>query len=169
MSQINYILKYFTVWLDGHGLMAEGHECKLPHPQIKFEDMRAGGMDSPHPVDLGVEKMEVDFKLYSFNPLIIRRWGLLNGQSSRLTFRGHMEGTGGQNDKIKAVMDAHPDKMDFGNWKPGSHPENSWHAKVSYYRLEINDVVEIEIDPLGFKRIIGGVDQLTNARISLGI
>ena len=167
--QINYILKYFTVWVDGYGLAGEGHECKLPHPDIKSEDMRAGGMDSPFPIDLGIEKMEVDFKLYSFNPAIISRWGRLNGVSTRMTIRGHMEGTQGQNDRIRAVMDVHPNKMDFGNWKPGTHAENSFHGKVSYYKLEINDRVLIEIDPLNFKRVIDGEDQLANARSSLGI
>jgi uncharacterized protein len=166
--QINYIMKYFTVWLDGYGLMGEGHEVKLPHPDIKFEDMRAGGMDSPFPIDLGIEKMEVEFKLYSYNPQVLKRWGLLGGQKSILTFRAHLEGTSGQQSKLKAVMDAHPNKMDFGNWKPASHAENTWHAKVSYYKLEIDDEPIIEIDPLNFIRSIGGVNQLQNAAINLG-
>lgn len=168
--QINYILKYFTVWLDGYGLMGEGHTCKLPQFDLEFEDLRAGGMDFPIPIDLGAKKsMECNFKLYSFNPDVIKRWGLLDGQSTRLTFRAHLEGTSGQSDAFKAVMDAHPDKMGFGEWKPGQHPENEYNCKLSYYRLEMNGEKLIEIDPLNFIRYSNGRNQLQSAAINLGV
>ncbi|MGQ8247643.1 phage major tail tube protein, partial [Acinetobacter baumannii] len=38
-----------------------------------------------------------------------------------------------------------------------------------YYKLTVNGVVEVEIDILGMKEVIGGVDRLEKQRNILGI
>lgn len=42
-------------------------------------------------------------------------------------------------------------------------------AAVTYYKLEVDGRLVYEIDALGMKRVIDGVDQLASQRAALGL
>ena len=73
---ISNVLRNFVVWVDGFGKMGDGDTCQLPNLNLTMEDYRGGGMDIPVEVDLGMEKMEAEFSLTSFDPHTIGLFGL---------------------------------------------------------------------------------------------
>jgi UDP-N-acetylmuramoyl-L-alanyl-D-glutamate--2,6-diaminopimelate ligase len=54
------ILKNFNVFVDGRGYAGKIDEITLPKLTIKTEEYRAGGMDIPVSIDMGMEKLEAD-------------------------------------------------------------------------------------------------------------
>ncbi|MNJ22116.1 Phage tail tube protein FII [compost metagenome] len=57
----------------------------------------------------------------------------------------------------------------MGDWKPGDKAEIKHNVAVTYYKLEVDGRLVYEIDPLGMKRVINGVDQLAAQRSALGL
>jgi P2 family phage contractile tail tube protein len=60
-------------------------------------------------------------------------------------------------------------EVDMGDWKSGDKAEIKHSVAVTYYKLEVDGRLVYEIDALGMKRVINGVDQLTAQRIALGL
>ena len=55
------------------------------------------------------------------------------------------------------------------DWKAGDKAEVKHAIGVTYYKLEVGGVVIYEIDPVGMRRVINGVDQLAGQRNDLGL
>lgn len=170
-TQLNNILRFFTVWLDGQGFMGEGEECKLPKLEMKMEEFRGGSMDMPVEIDLGLKHLECEFKLHTFEPLVYKSFALTGSQKvRRLTFRGSLEGYHGDGIvSVEAAMDARIKDIDNGSWKPGSKSELTIKCAVDMYQLTHGDNELVYISALDFIRRINGVDQLARHRINLGI
>ena len=172
MAQLNTILRYFAVYFNRVGYMGEASELKVPDFKLKMEEFRGGGMDIPREVDLGMEKMEAEFKLFSYDINVFRRFGQLGSQQSTpLTFRGHFQGEGNNPvfEKIQYNMDVRIKDISHDAWKPGSKSEITVKLAVDFFEHYINDNRVTLIDPMNFQRVINGVDQLNEARISLGL
>ena len=54
------ILKNFNAFVDGRGYAGRIDEISLPKLSIKTEEHRAGGMDIPVAIDMGMEKLEAE-------------------------------------------------------------------------------------------------------------
>ena len=96
------ILRNFNVFVDGRGYAGKIDEVTLPKLTIKTDEYRAGGMDIPVNIDMGMEKLEADFTFAEYDSELFRLFGLINGNSVALTLRGGMQG-GGSND-IEGVI-----------------------------------------------------------------
>ena len=57
--------------------------------------------------------------------------------------------------------------MDFDSWKPAEKASLKCSATCNYYKLTINGVVLIEIDPINMIRNVNGSDQLSKLREAL--
>jgi P2 family phage contractile tail tube protein len=170
MAQLEQIMRYFAVYLEGVGYLGEGAECELPNLEAKTEEFRGGGMDMPLEIDLGMKAMEAKFKLHTFDKMAYTRFSLLGpNKISRLTFRGSLEGYSGEIVGVQAKMDARIKKIENGNWKPGDKADLSITCAVDFYELIHGEVELVYIDPLNFIRRINGRDQLEAHRINLGI
>ncbi len=88
------ILKNFNVFVDGRGYAGKIDEITLPKLTIKTEEYRAGGMDIPINIDMGMEKLEADFTFAEYDKELFRLFGLIYGNSVALTIRGMMQGSG---------------------------------------------------------------------------
>ena len=51
------ILKNFNLFIDGRGYAGKCDEVNPPKLNIKSEEYRAGGLDAPIPIDMGMEKL----------------------------------------------------------------------------------------------------------------
>lgn len=83
------ILKNFNVLVDGRGYAGRIDEITLPKLTIKTEEYRAGGMDIPISIDMGMEKLEVDFIFAEYDSELFRLFGLIDGNSVALTLHGN--------------------------------------------------------------------------------
>ncbi|MDL2295612.1 phage major tail tube protein [Lachnospiraceae bacterium OttesenSCG-928-E19] len=82
------ILKNFNLFVDGRGYAGRADEVTPPKLTIKTEEIRAGGMDAPAEVDMGMEKIETSFSLIEYDPDILTQFGVVSGNSVSITLRG---------------------------------------------------------------------------------
>ena len=66
------ILKNFNLFVDGRGYAGRAEEVTPPKLTIKTEELRAGGMDAPISIDLGMEKLECGFSLVEYDPNLMQ-------------------------------------------------------------------------------------------------
>ncbi|WP_265024109.1 phage major tail tube protein [Wolbachia endosymbiont (group A) of Epagoge grotiana] len=161
------ILKNFNVFVDGRGYAGKIDEITLPKLTIKTEEYRAGGMDIPVNIDMGMEKIEADFTFSEYDTELFRLFGLINGNSVSLTLRGGMQG----NDIEGVIINLRGifREFDFGSWKPAEKATLKCTVAAHYYKLTIGSNELIEIDAENMIRKINGVDQMALLQTILGI
>jgi P2 family phage contractile tail tube protein len=162
-------LRNLNLFVDGYGMAGKVTEVSLPKIAAKTEEHRAGGMDAPVKYDMGLEALVASFTLAEYNAGVLTRFGLVDGNSTSLTIRGHAEDERGNSQTIVAQMVGRLEAQDPGSWKAGDNAELKGELSCQFYSLKINGVEIYRIDIPNMVRMIGGVDQLKKQRESLGI
>lgn len=163
-----FILRNFAIHLDGTPKFGEGEELTIPTLKLKTEEFRGGGMDIPLELDLGMEKLEAKWKMFSIDPQTFQKFGLAPGQLVPLTFRGHLVGENGNARAVIVNMRALITEINPGTWKTGSRTELDITANIHYLKMRHGEDTIVEIDPENGIRSIGGVNQLAEMRVNLG-
>jgi len=167
---IQNILKNLNLFVDGRGFAGKVTEIELPKLTMKTSEYRAGGMDAPVEIEMGMEKLETTFTLNGYDPEVLKLFGLAPGNRKPLTLRGTLlDDITGTEQPVIVNLKGMLREVDMGTWKPGEDATLKMAAALVYYKLTINGIVINEIDVLGMKRIINGVDQLAQTRANLGI
>jgi P2 family phage contractile tail tube protein len=159
----------FNLFVDGTSLAGKAPEVTPPKLKIKTEDYRGGGMDAAIKMDMGMEPMEAAFSLVTLAPAVLKLFGLAHQSAFNGAFRGAARTTDGKTRRIVMVLRGMLYEIDPGSWKPGEKSESKYTVSVNYYKLEIDGRVWHEIDVLGCKRVIDGVDQLAEVRAAIGL
>lgn len=162
------ILKNFSLFVDGRGYAGRVDEVSPPKLAIKTEEHRAGGMDAPIAIDMGMEKLEASFTVAEHDPAIYQQFGLVGGKAVAVTLRGAMQGDA---DVVPVVVTLRGiyTELDGGNWKAGDKGSLKVNVACRYYKLEIGGKVAVEVDVDNMKRIINGVDQMASMRAAIGL
>ncbi|WP_372069788.1 phage major tail tube protein (plasmid) [Tistrella mobilis] len=167
MATIPKTLRACALYVDGTGYLGRANSLTLPKLTIKTEEHRAGGMDAPIELDMGLEKLEASFEMADMSATLMGHFGLFGGEVG-ITARGAAsDGTG--TDTVIAEMRGRFKEVDLGDWKPGDKSATKVSAALSYYRLTVAGVEVYEIDVINMVRKIGGVDQLADFRAALGM
>ncbi len=162
------ILKNFNLFIDGRGYAGRVEEVNLPKLNIKTEEFRAGGMDSPAYIDMGIEKLEGTFTLLEYDKDILKQFGLINGNVAQATLRGAMQNETTVS-QIVVKMRGMYTEIDMGKFSAGEKGTLQCTLACRYYSLEIDGEKLIEIDIDNMTRIIGGEDKMVDMRKALGI
>lgn len=162
------ILKNFNAFVDGRGYAGKVDEITLPKLTVKTEEHRAGGMDVPVEIDMGMEKLEAELTFAEYDSELFRLFGLVDGNSVSVTLRGAMQADG-EAEPIVVNLRGSFREVDAGAWKAGDKATLKCMVAVRYYRLTINGESVIEIDAENMVRIIGGEDQMASIRQAIGI
>lgn len=162
------ILKNFNAFVDGRGYAGRVDEITLPKLTIKTEEHRAGGMDVPVEIDMGMEKLEAELTFAEYDVELFRLFGLIDGNAVSLTLRGAIQADG-EAEPIVVNLRGSFREVDAGTWKAGDKATLKCMVAVRYYRLTINADSVIEIDAENMIRIIGGEDQMATIRQAIGI
>ncbi|WP_395593116.1 phage major tail tube protein (plasmid) [Pseudomonas sp. B26140] len=141
----------------------------LPKLKIKTEAARFGGTDGEIDMDQGVEKLECSFTTTGVRKEGLVLFGLADQNAFSATFRGGFKGVGGAVTPVVTTVRGMLTELDPGDWKAGDKAEFKFAASLTYFKLEVAGEVIYEIDILGYKRIINGVDQLAEMAAALGI
>jgi P2 family phage contractile tail tube protein len=166
---ITDILKNMNLFVDGRGHAGKVDELNPPKMTLKTEEHRAGGMDVPVELDMGMEKMECDFSLSAFEKEVLKLYGLAPGKQIPLTIRGVLESEDGTVTPVIINLRGQVKELDYGSWKPGDKAQLKVMVALRYYKLTHGQDVIHEIDAEGMIRIINGTDQLANQRTALGL
>ena len=99
----------------------------------------------------------------------LKFFGLADGTAFNGTFRGAFKGLKGAITPVVVTLRGSLKEVDMGDWKAGDKAEIKHTVGVTYYKLEVDGRLIYEIDPVGMKRVIDGVDQLAAQRSALGL
>ncbi|MCT4575073.1 MAG: phage major tail tube protein [Alphaproteobacteria bacterium] len=162
------ILKNFNLFVDGRGYVGKAEEVNPPKLAIKTEELRAGGMDSPIDIDMGMEKLEASFTICEYDKEILKQFGLVDGKAVQITLRGAMaddENTVPVVIKLRGMFK----ELDMGKFAAGEKSQLQCSMPCRYYSLNIDgeDIIEIDVDNM--IRKVNGVDKLSEVRNALGI
>ncbi|MDQ7091749.1 MAG: phage major tail tube protein [Methylococcales bacterium] len=163
------ILKNMNLFVDGRGQAGNIEEITLPKLASKTEEFRNGGMDAAVEVEMGMEKLEMDFTLTRFDKAVLKLYGLAPGKLKPLTIRGSLVSENGDEVAVTINLMGMVKEVDSGSWKPGDKATLKLAVALRYYKLTIDNEVIYEIDVPNMVRIIDGVDQLATTRANLGI
>ncbi|WP_445677609.1 phage major tail tube protein [Pseudomonas putida] len=169
MAMIPEMLANMNLFVDGVSFQGDIPSLTLPKLTLKTEEHRAGGMDMAIEMDMGMEKMEASYTSTGVRKESLKFFGLADGNAFNGTFRGTYKIQKGETKPVIVTLRGTQKEIDFGDWKPGDKAELKHTVAVTYYKLEVGGEVIYEIDPVGMKRVINGVDQLASQRRDLGL
>lgn len=169
MGIADKILKNMNLFVDGFGFAGNVEEFKPPKLALKTDDYRAGGMDAPVSIEMGMEGLECSFVLKGHFPEVLRKWGVIEENKVQLTARGSLESYSGTVIPVKINLRGTITEVEDGAWKPGENNTQTFTMKLDYYKRVQDGWVLHEIDIPNMIRIIDGVDQLAKRRNALGL
>jgi len=162
-------LANLNLFVDGVSFQGDVPSLTLPKLTMKMEEHRPGGMDMPVEMDMGMEKQEANFTTTGVRKEALKFYGLADGTAFNGTFRGAFKGLKGVIKPVVVTLRGTLKEIDMGDWKPGDKAEIKHAVGLTYYKLEVDGSTIYEIDALGMKRVINGVDQLAAQRSALGL
>lgn len=163
-------LKNFAYFADGFSYAGEVTEVVLPKLTRKLEEFRAGGMRTPVKVDLGTETLELEVTSGGWMKELIKQWGAKGIGAVPQRFAGAVQRDDtGEYSKVEVFMRGAWEEIDMGSAKAGDDTEFKAKCALSYYRLQWDGEVLIEIDATGLVEKVGGTDLMQTVRDILGI
>lgn len=169
MSAGKDIIKNFNVLVDGRGYAGEVNEFTPPQLSRTVERFRAGGMDASVPIDMGQEDMESTFSTPSMHAEVQKLWGMNQGASVPLVFRGALVS---QDETVKPVVYTMRGKIRIvneGTISAGGVPSIAYTYDPIYFKKEIDGETVTEIDVENMICSVNGVDQLEQRRAAIGL
>lgn len=164
------VLKNFIVFNDGNAYLGEVPEATPPKLSRKMEDYRAGGMNGPIGIDLGMEAMEFEWTAAGYMKSLLTQWGAPTHDAVLLRFNGAIQADDtGEVQALEIVMRGRHKEIDSGNAKAGEKTEIKVKSSLSYYKLVIDGDVVMEIDFVNMIEVVGGVDRMAQIRQALGL
>lgn len=158
------ILKNFNLYIGGVTLLGKVEEVTLPDLNVITEEHRAGGMDSPMDIDMGIEKLTLGWKSAEHSAETYSLFGLRNQNAVDVQFRGALV-----DDRTVTpyIVTARGMMTSIKGGTASPAAKNPMEATVSlrYYKLEIGGRTVLEIDVDNLVRQTGdGVDQMAEIR-----
>lgn len=163
------VRKNINLFVDGRGYAGQIEEFTPPALTLVTEDFRAGGMDAPVELEMGMEKLEASFVLIAYDRDVLALFGVSPGQQIAFTAREVLESFDGTTKAVVHNMRGKIRKLDPGSSKPGEKASLTVELALTYYR-QVHDGRTIhEIDVENMVRVINGVDRLAAQRAALKI
>ena len=163
-------LKNFNLFNEGQNYLGKVSELVLPKLTAKMEEFRAGGMDAPIDIDLGMEKLTMEWTIGGYEGQVLKQVGTLTHNGVGLRFAGALQSDDLADVKaIEVNVRGRHSEIDFGTAKPGDDTAIKITSSISYYKLTIDGETAIEIDIPNMVKIIGGTDLLSPFRQALGL
>jgi P2 family phage contractile tail tube protein len=166
---IPQVLTNCNLFVDGKSYAGNVTSITLPKLTRKADDHRAGGMDGPVSVGMGMEMLEASFSLSCTSPDVLKFFGLADDTAFNGAFRGSFKEQTGAVVAVIATLRGQLSENDAGEWKPGEKAESKFTVKASYYKLEIDGQAIYELDPANCIRIINGTDEAAAERAAIGL
>jgi P2 family phage contractile tail tube protein len=163
------VRKNFNLFVDGRGYAGQVDEFNAPKLTLQTEEFRAGGMDMPIDITMGMEKMACDFSLKAYDKNVLALFGVTEGSRVPLVAREALESYDGTVTQVVHTLRGKITEVDPGTSKPGELPLLKFTLSLTYYKMQHGDTVVHEIDAENMVRIINGSDTLAAIRAALGL
>ncbi len=163
------VRKNINLFVDGRGMAGQIIEFNPPVMTLVTEEFRAGGMDVPVELTMGMEKLEASFSLIAYDRDVLALFGVTEGQFVQFIAREALESYNGAVTPVVHTMRGKIRSIDPGTSKPGDQPSLNIELALVYYKMQHGDTTVWEIDAENMVRVMNGVDALASQRAALGL
>lgn len=188
------VLQDFSVWINGEGKLGTCPNFQTPELKIQTEEFRGGGMDGTVEMPFGIEKIEFDFEMHTWDPQIFKLLGYGPGSLDvPVNFRGYimtpadgsnfvggdaqgpafnpMQRPGTNTSEMGVLIETRSliKEIKAGKSEPGKKTSITVSLVANYYKHTIGNETVTEIDVFNKITKIGGVDRSAAARRFLGL
>lgn len=163
------VRKNFNAFIDGRGHAGQIEEFNAPKLTLMTEEFRGGGMHAPIELKMGMEKLEADLTLISYDAHVLAHFGVVEGRDIQTTLREVLESIDGTTTAVVHSMRGYVRALDPGASKAGDKATLKVDLALRYYRLQHGGITVHEIDVENMVAIVNGVDLLAAQRNALGI
>jgi P2 family phage contractile tail tube protein len=163
------VRKNLNLFVDGRGYAGQIQEFNAPKLTLVTEEFRAGGMNSPIEITMGMEKLETDFSLISYDSDVLSMFGVSEGQNVSFNAREALESFDGTTTTVVHTMRGKIKSIDPGTSKAGEIASLKVAMALNYYKLQHGDKTVQEIDVQNMIQSMNGTDALAGTRSALGI
>lgn len=160
------ILKNMNLFADGESLHTVIDSMTIPNMALKMEEHRAGGMDMPIEVDMGMEKLELSFQISDPNERVL---AMLGRPRMQFLARSAHQRDGEAAEPMTVNMTGTVKQSELGEFKAGEKAMHTFTASLIYFKLDMAGSELVEIDAVNMIRRIGGEDVLAGIRSAIGI
>src|SRR5918994_7664559 len=108
------VRKNFNLYVDGRGYAGDVDEFNAPKLTLQTEEFRAGGMDVPIDITMGMEKMTCDFSLKAYDKDVLALFGVKEGGTVPITIREALESYDGTVTPVVRTMRGKFTEIDEG-------------------------------------------------------
>lgn len=160
-------IKNYNLYVDGTSYAGEVEEVNLPKITLKNEEYRAGGMDAPITIDMGMEKLEADFQISGMKSEIYRL--LSTSKAFNITLRAAVSDETGDITPHIAVLRGKVRAIEPATVKTGEKGNLKVMLDVTYYAHTIGAEQILEIDVPNMVRKFADNDVLKLVRQAIGL
>ena len=164
-------LKNFNLFIEGEGYAGRVEELTLPKLSRKMEEYRGGGLNGDIEIDLGMEKLEMEFTLREYSREVLNQWGVCDTAGVGLRFLGAAvrDDSTCETDSIEVVIRGRWRELDFDTSKSGEMSTLKVMVAATYYKYLVNGDEVIEIDHINMIEKVNGQDRLEEQRKALSL
>lgn len=163
------VRKNLNLFVDGRGYAGQVEEFNPPKLALKTEEFRGGGMNAPVELTMGMEKLESDFTIISYDADVLSLFGVTEGATVPFVLREALESLDGTITPVAHFMRGKIREIDPGTSKPGEKASLKVAVTLNYYRLSHGGRTVQEIDIENMVQFVNGVDALAGQRAALGM
>ena len=166
------ILKNFNLYVgDDDPRYAGKCSVTLPTLTINTEEHRAGGMDAPVAIDMGMNAIDIEFSLSEYDPTALSFFGISGSSENlpKIIAKGALQGDDGEVTSAIVTAIGIMTETNLGAWVAGEMTENTFKINCRYYSFDLDGTVIHEIDTVNMIRMINGTDQLEPIRGAIGL
>lgn len=163
-------LKNFNVFVDTHSWAGVAESVTIPKITKKTEDFRGAGMIGDVSLSMGYEKLEGEVVYAGFDVKQYRQLGVCGTSDLPVRFVGMYERQDNCTSQIVEIYTrGQAIELDPGDSKNGEKTEIKMSYNYTYYRMEVDGVVEVELDFINGTERFGETDVAKSIKELLGL
>ncbi|ENN93189.1 phage major tail tube protein [Bartonella bovis] len=159
-------LKHFNIYVDGIPYQEKCESVTLPNLNFVVESFRAGGMDAPVGIEMGMEELTLSMTILDCSEELL---SLLGQYNIDISLRGVAQAQGAPEEGIVISMRGFCKGYEYGQWQPGTKAIATLNYTLHYFKYVQKEKEIVEIDIHNMVRKFNGIDQLAQHRNLLGI
>ncbi|CAM3042316.1 phage major tail tube protein [Dichelobacter nodosus] len=163
------VIKDAILSVDGIGYAGRVKTIQWPKFSRKMEEYRAGGMHGPVEIDLGGEKLEMEFELDEQSADLLKKWAIcaVTAIRFRINASAESDGAGCGSDAIEVIGLGRFREIDPGQFKPGDLQSSKYNVALATLTYTINGETMFDIDHANNIFVVNGIDLLEKRRKNL--
>lgn len=160
------ILKDMMLSFEGVGYAGCVDVSQMPKLSRKLEEYWAGGMSGPVEIDLGSEKLEMEFEAHEIDKAMIKQYGVtgVSGLGFRLNGSIEVDDDVCSTQAIEIIGRGRLREIDLQGHKAGDKHSMKYAVALAAVKIDIDNENIIEVDNANYIFKVDGKDLLEKRR-----